>query len=132
MGKLLWEPSEERKRNANMTKFIGSVNKIYGQNLFAVNGYFYKGKAFSSLANVAEVVKGIPSIEEVVVACYTEEKPDIGYIPESVHYGDFLSMEKGLEIQFERLPFDHPVYIMFPPGQSVSRKEEQIWQRKSG
>ena len=84
--------------------------------LFAVNGYFYKGKAFSSLPNVAEIVKGIPSIEKVIVACYTDEKPDIGYIPNSVYYDDFLSEERGLEIQFEQLPFDHPVYIMFSSG----------------
>ncbi|MBE9470406.1 MAG: hypothetical protein IMY78_04100 [Chloroflexi bacterium] len=60
MGKLLWEPSEERKRNANMTKFIGSVNKIYGQNLFAVNGYFYKEEAFNALPKAAGIVRGIP------------------------------------------------------------------------
>ncbi|UCH69647.1 MAG: hypothetical protein JSV29_05150 [Candidatus Bathyarchaeota archaeon] len=30
MGKLLWQPSEERIRQANMTKFIDRVNKKYG------------------------------------------------------------------------------------------------------
>ena len=99
-----------------MTKSIDSVKKCYGQNLFAANGYSRKGRAFSSLPNLAEIVKGISSIEKVMVACYTDEKPDIGYIPESVSYGDFLSTQKGLEIQFEQLPFDHPVYIMFSSG----------------
>ena len=127
MGKLLWEPSEERKRNANMTECINSVKKRYGQNLFAVNGYSRKGRAFSSLPNLAEIVKGIPSIEKVIVACYTDEKPDIGYIPDSVYYDDFLSEERGLEIQFERSPFDHPVYSVFSSGRAP-RKEEQIWQ----
>ena len=32
MGKLLWEPTEERKRNANITKFIDFVNVRYKQN----------------------------------------------------------------------------------------------------
>jgi acetoacetyl-CoA synthetase len=32
MGKLLWEPTEERKRNANITKFMDFVNKRYKQN----------------------------------------------------------------------------------------------------
>jgi len=84
--------------------------------LFTVNGYFYKGRTFNSLSNVAEIAKGIPSIEKVIVASYTEEKPDISYIPNSVHYDDFLSKERGLEIQFEQLPFDHPVFIMFTSG----------------
>jgi len=32
MGKLLWEPSEEQIKNANMTKFINYVNDRYEQN----------------------------------------------------------------------------------------------------
>ena len=84
--------------------------------LFTADGYFYKGKAFGSLSNAAEIAKGIPSIEKVIVTSYTEEKPDIGYIPNSVHYDDFLSGKRGLEIQFEQLPFDHPVFIMFSSG----------------
>ena len=31
MGKLLWEPTEERKRNANITRFIDFVNIRYRQ-----------------------------------------------------------------------------------------------------
>ena len=84
--------------------------------LFTVDGYFYKAKAFDSLANAAEIAKGIPSVEKVVVASYTQEKPDISDIPNSVHFEDFLSNEKGLEIQFEQLPFDHPLFIMFSSG----------------
>ncbi len=84
--------------------------------LFTVDGYFYKTKAFSSLSNAAEIAKGIPSLEKVVVASYTEEEPDITDIPNSVYFEDFLSKESGLEIQFEQLPFDHPVFIMFSSG----------------
>jgi len=84
--------------------------------LFTVDGYFYKGNAFSSLANVEKIASGIPSIEKVVVATYTEMNPDIGHIPKAVSFSDFLSPEKGLEIEFEQLPFDHPLYIMFSSG----------------
>ena len=84
--------------------------------LFTANGYFYKGKTFNSLSNVARIAGGIPSIEKVIVTSYTEEAPDIGHIPDSVHFDDFLSKERGLEIEFEQLPFDHPVHIMFSSG----------------
>jgi acetoacetyl-CoA synthetase len=33
-----------------------------------------------------------------------------------VHYEDFLSKEDHLDLQFEQLPFDHPLYIMFSSG----------------
>jgi len=84
--------------------------------LFTANGYFYKGKTFNSLLNVARIAGGIPSIEKVIVTSYTEEAPDISHIPDSVHFDDFLSKERGLEIEFEQLPFDHPVHIMFSSG----------------
>jgi acetoacetyl-CoA synthetase len=92
------------------------LGQIKPKVLFTVNGYFYKAKAFDSLSNAVEIAKGIPSVEKVIVTSYTEEKPDISAIPNGVRYDDFLSQERGLEIQFEQLPFDHPVYIMFSSG----------------
>ncbi len=84
--------------------------------LFTCNGYFYKGRFFDSLSNVAVIVKGIPSIEKVVVVPFLRNRLDLSHIPKSVHYDDFLSQEKELEIEFEQLPFDHPLYIMFSSG----------------
>ncbi len=98
----------------------GAVLDRFGQIepkvLFTVDGYFYKGKAFSTLSNAAEVVKGMPSVKKVIVASYLEERPNIDHIPNSVYYDDFLSKDSGGEIQFEQLPADHPVYIMFSSG----------------
>jgi acetoacetyl-CoA synthetase len=98
----------------------GAVLDRFGQIepkvLFTVDGYFYKGKAFSTLSNAAEITRGIPSIEKVIVASYTEERAAISQIPNAVYYDDFLSPERGLEIRFEQLPFDHPGYIMFSSG----------------
>ena len=68
------------------------------------------------LEHAAEVARGIPSLKKVIVVSYTRERPDISQIPNAVHYDDFLSKENNLEIQFEQLPFDHPLYIMFSSG----------------
>jgi len=84
--------------------------------LFTVDGYFYKNKLFDTLGNAAKVAKEIPSLEKVVVVSYATEKPDIGLIPNAVHYEDFLAEEKQPTTRFEQLPFDHPVYIMFSSG----------------
>jgi acetoacetyl-CoA synthetase len=84
--------------------------------LFTVDGYFYKEKPFSSLANAGEVVKGISSLEKVVVVRYTEQETDISHIPNAVYYDDFIASEEHLEIKFEQVPFDHPAVIMFSSG----------------
>jgi acetoacetyl-CoA synthetase len=84
--------------------------------LFTADGYFYNGKSHDSLERISGIIKQLPSIQKVVVFPYTRQRADIGGVPNSVHYDDFISKEKGLEIQFEQLPFDHPLYIMYSSG----------------
>ena len=95
---------------------LDRLGQIEPKVLFTVNGYYYKGKVFSSLGNAAEVAKGIPSLQKVVVASYAGDKPDLSPIPNAVSWEDFLSKEKNPPLEFEQLPSDHPVYIMFSSG----------------
>ncbi len=84
--------------------------------LFTANGYLFKGKKLDSLERISDIIKELPSIEKVVVVPYTEQDPDISAIPNAVHYESFKSSEPGLDIEFEQLPFDHPLYIMYSSG----------------
>jgi acetoacetyl-CoA synthetase len=84
--------------------------------LFTANGYFFKGKKLDSLERIGNIIKELPSIEKVVVVPYTEQDPDISAIPNAVHYDAFKSSQSELEIEFEQLPFDHPLYIMYSSG----------------
>ncbi len=95
---------------------IERLGQVAPKVMITADGYFYKGKAFDTLAHAAEVARGISSLQKVIVVSYTREKPDISQIPNSVLYDDFLAKEKNLAIQFEQLPFDHPHYIMFSSG----------------
>jgi acetoacetyl-CoA synthetase len=95
---------------------VDRFGQIEPKVLFTVDGHPYKGKIFNDLPHVERIAKGIPSLEKIIVVPYMEEKPDISYIPNSVLYSDFVSLEGQLEIRFEQLPFDHPVYIMFSSG----------------
>jgi len=95
---------------------IDRLGQIQPKILFTADGYPYKGKVFSLLSNVEKIVRAIPSLEKVIVVPYVEEKPDISHIPKASLYNDFIASEKNLEVQFEQLPFDHPLYIMFSSG----------------
>jgi acetoacetyl-CoA synthetase len=95
---------------------LDRLGQIEPKVLFTADAYFYKGKIFNTLVKAEEVAKGIHSLEKVVVAPYVEAKPDISHIPKAISYDDFLSPEKQPETQFEQLPFDHPVLIMFSSG----------------
>ncbi len=84
--------------------------------LFTADGYFFKGKRVDSLGRIADILKQLPSIEKLVVVPYAEASPDISTVPNAVMYADFRSGDAGLDIEFEQLPFDHPLYIMYSSG----------------
>ncbi len=95
---------------------IERLGQVEPKALITADGYFYKGKTFETLSHAAEVAAGIPSVKTVIVVSYVSERADISQIPNAVHYADFLSKEKNLEVNFAQLPFDHPLYIMFSSG----------------
>ncbi len=66
--------------------------------LITADGYYYKGKIIETLANAAEVARGIPTLEKTVVVSYIHERADITPIPNSVHYDDFVAKAENLEI----------------------------------
>jgi len=95
---------------------LDRFGQIQPKILFMASGYFYDGKAFDTTEKGVGIAKEIPSIERVVVIPYTEKDPCIDGIQRSILYQDFLSAEKGLELEFTQLPFDHPVYILYSSG----------------
>lgn len=84
--------------------------------LFTADGYFYNGKKFNSLEKAADVIKELPSVEKVVIVPYSEKKPGIGGIKNALLYDDFIAAPARFEIEFEQLPFEHPLYIMYSSG----------------
>jgi len=95
---------------------LDRLGQIEPKVLFSVDGYFYKAKSFSTLENAAEVARGIPSVKKLVIVSYVGNKPDISHIPNAVYYEDFLAKGEVPPLEFEQLPADHPVFIMFSSG----------------
>ncbi|KKN19381.1 hypothetical protein LCGC14_0946280 [marine sediment metagenome] len=103
----------ELQSNAVIDRFGQIKPKV----LFTVDGYYYRDKKFLIIPNAKEVVEAIPSIEKVIIVNYvSDDKADISTIPNAIHWDDFISKEEAPGIEFEQLPFDHPVYIMFSSG----------------
>jgi acetoacetyl-CoA synthetase len=96
---------------------IDRFGQIEPKVLFTVDGYFYRDNVFNIQENIKAVVDAIPSIEKVVVVSYVSNgKADISGIPKAVNWEDFISKDEGIKLEFEQLPFDHPVYVMFSSG----------------
>jgi acetoacetyl-CoA synthetase len=96
---------------------IDRFGQIEPKVLFTVDGYYYRDKVFEIKDNIKAVVNAIPSIEKVIVVSYiSDAKASINDIPKAVNWEDFISKDEDPLLEFEQLPFDHPIYVMFSSG----------------
>ncbi len=96
---------------------IDRFGQIEPKVLFTVDGYFYRDKIFDISENIKAVVNAIPSIEKVIVVSYVSDgKADISGIPKAINWEDFITKDEAVKLEFEQLPFDHPIYVMFSSG----------------
>jgi acetoacetyl-CoA synthetase len=82
--------------------------------LFTADGYYYGGKTLDSIASVRGVVERLPSLRKVVVVPYLEDGAAQLDSPLAVRWGEFGT--PGATLQFERVPFDTPLFVMYSSG----------------
>jgi acetoacetyl-CoA synthetase len=95
---------------------LDRFGQIEPKALFAADGYFYNGKTIDCVARLSEITRNLPSVERTVVIPYTRRDPEIKDIPRAVDVHHFMAPYRPRNIEFERLPFDHPLYIMYSSG----------------
>jgi acetoacetyl-CoA synthetase len=82
--------------------------------LVACNGYRYSGKELPCGDKLKEIVAGLPSLEHAVIVPFLgDEIPDV---PKAESWTALLEGAGDPALAFTRLPFSHPLYIMFSSG----------------
>ena len=84
--------------------------------LFACDGYRYSGKRIDLRDRVREVAEALPDLVAVVGFGWLEEAPDWSAVPRAIAWEAFAARGAGATLQFARLPFDHPLYILYSSG----------------
>ena len=86
--------------------------------LFVTDGYSYRGRRFESLERVPAILEGLPTVERTVVVPNLAAPPasQAPKLPGAVRFDTFIRPFEAREIDFVRLPFDHPIYILFSSG----------------
>ena len=95
---------------------VDRFGQIAPKVLFSADGYFYGGKRFDSIGRLAPIAARVPSIERIVVVPYTTRSPDVSSVGNAVTLDTFVGGRTPADIEFERLPFAHPLYIMYSSG----------------
>ncbi|MBX3495112.1 MAG: acetoacetate--CoA ligase [Parvibaculum sp.] len=82
--------------------------------LIACDGYRYAGKVLPAHDKLAEIIAGLPSLEHVVVVPFVGEGKK--QLAKSQDWPDVLAAAPATPLAFARLPFSHPLYIMYSSG----------------
>jgi acetoacetyl-CoA synthetase len=98
------------------TGAVDRFGQITPKVLVVADGYRYSGKRFDVLAKAREVVAAIPSIAHVVVVPYLDARPSLDGLGSATRHPELLADFAPGEPTFERLPFDHPLYVLYSSG----------------
>ena len=93
---------------------IDRFGQIEPKVLFCVDGYFYNGKTHNCLDKIKSFTARLPSLKQVIRFDYASLSNII--INNSISHQEILENYEAIEIGFERVGFDHPLYIMYSSG----------------
>ncbi len=83
----------------------------------APDGYWYAGKQNDVSAKVQAVLARLPSVRAALLVDYLgTARQAAAAIPGASSLEDALAPFAATEVTFERLPFDHPLYILYSSG----------------
>jgi acetoacetyl-CoA synthetase len=84
--------------------------------LFAVDGYRYGGKDFDRRETLAQLQAAMPTLANTVVLPYLDPEPDLSPLRDAIRWEDLLASGAETELSFERVPFDHPLWVLYSSG----------------
>ncbi|CAE7893708.1 acsA2 [Symbiodinium necroappetens] len=84
--------------------------------LFVPDGYFYNGKEIDTLPKVREFLPQLPSVVKTVVCPLLGRPQAASELPGAVTLDDALKPYEARAIDYVRVPFNAPLYVMYSSG----------------
>ena len=91
---------------------IDRFGQIEPKIFITVDGYFYGGKTIDCLEKVRAVVPHLSSLKKIIVVPFTSPQPSL----EGMDATLCSAFPPGGQLTFERVDFNHPLFIMFSSG----------------
>ena len=93
---------------------LDRFSQIEPKVIFSADGYQYNGKYHDSLKKLNGILKELPTVQKVILI-NDHKMIDMNFKTEFISYKEILECTPN-PLQFEQLPFDHPIYIMYSSG----------------
>jgi acetoacetyl-CoA synthetase len=84
--------------------------------LIAVDGYRYGGRDFDRRDVIARLQEAMPTLEATVVLPYLDPAPDLAALRDAGSWDELAAEAAANELRFERVPFDHPLWVLYSSG----------------
>jgi acetoacetyl-CoA synthetase len=88
--------------------------------LICVDGYRYGGKDFDRTPVVRQLQEAMPSVERTVLLPYLDPAATAtsgaAELEDVLTWAELLARGEGAAITFERVPFDHPLWVLYSSG----------------
>ncbi len=84
--------------------------------LFAVDGYRYGGRDFDRGETLLRLQAEIPSLEHTVIVAYLDPEPELAPLRGAIGWEQLLENGRGAELSFQRVPFEHPLWVLYSSG----------------
>ena len=86
--------------------------------IFTADGYHYAGKMVDSIEPIASVLQSLPSVTTVVVIAQVSGTSDLRSLESDGRRALRFELvgSPQAKLHFERLPFDHPLFVMYSSG----------------
>ncbi len=94
------------------TSVIDRFSQIRPTVLFAVDRYQYGGKVFDKTEVIQNLITAIPSLQEIIIV---SEKSTLLFNKPVTHWRETIN-KINLPLNFIRLPFSHPIWVLFTSG----------------
>ncbi len=86
--------------------------------LLAVDGYRYGGRDFDRTDALRLVLAELPTVTSTVLLPYADPSADPAALgsPGAISWSELEARGEGAELQFEQVPFDHPLWVLYSSG----------------
>ncbi|MFI4989416.1 MAG: acetoacetate--CoA ligase [Solirubrobacterales bacterium] len=84
---------------------------------FTVDGYRHGGKDFDRMANAEAILAELPTVEQVVLLPYLSGDAEAKKLADgAIFWEELLQRGEGTGLEFEQVPFDHPLWVLYSSG----------------
>ena len=100
---------------------LDRFGQIAPKALIAADGYWYNGTWHDTTAKVDQIVAQLPSLQLTVIVGYTGDLCGTCAVAHLTHQ-QVKAMNTQSAVEYTRLPFDHPLFIMYSSGTTGAPK----------